>query len=295
MTRLYHCGGASVMDRSATMRRLRLLLLPALCLACLLASAQAQEAGDVLIQAGWVHIVPREDNGAPRNQLRPNPLFPLLGVESSFSSESVRILAGSVDTLGLVGQYFLTDHWALKLIVGYPPVAEARGRGIVRPTGPTGEMARIDLSEARFNPLGRARQWVPVFQLTYHLGPPHARLRPFFSAGFAYAVFTGEALNEALKAEANQQFGVPLALAAGIPGPTRIRSELDPALAPAFGTGVRWNIDASWSLSMAFDVIALETHGRVRLHASDGTELARSRTFLRLNPINISLLAGYRF
>ncbi|MHA7835012.1 MAG: OmpW/AlkL family protein, partial [Algiphilus sp.] len=259
MSRPYNTGAGAMRDHSAVPRTLRRLLIPPLLVASLLSSAQAQEAGDVLIQAGWAHIIPREDNGAPRNRLRPNPAFPLLGVESSFSSESVRVLAGSVDTLGLVGQYFLTDHWALKLIVGYPPVAQARGRGIVRPTGPTGEVAQIDLSEPRFNPLGRARQWVPVFQVAYHLGPPNAAFRPFFSAGVAYAVFTGETLNETLKAEANQHFGRPLALAAGIPGPTHITSDLDPTLAPAFGTGIRWNVDAAWSLSLEFDVVALET------------------------------------
>lgn len=271
------------------------LLLLALLTAWQLPPADAQQAGDIVIEAGWVHSMPREANGAPRNQLRPNPLFPLIGVESSFSSDGVRIQAGSVDTLGLVGQYFLTDHWALKLIVGYPPKAGVDGSGIVRPTGPTGEVQQIDLSEPRFNPIGRARQWVPVFMLAYYLGPPSAELRPYFAAGFTYAFFSEEKLDDDLKAAANQRFGAPLALAAGIPGPTTIASRVAPTLAPAFGTGIRWNVGEAWSLSAGFDFVALDTHGEVFLNAADGTELARSRTKLRFNPVNFSLLAGYRF
>jgi len=263
--------------------------------ACLAWPAAAQQAGDIVIEAGWVHSMPREDNGDPRNQLRPSPVFPVLGVESSFASEGVRIHAGSVDTLGLIGQYFMTDHWALKLVVGYPPKAGVDGTGIVRPTGPTGEVVQIDLSEPRFNPIGRARQWVPVFMLGYYLGPPSAELRPYFAVGFTYAFFTEEALDEDLKAAANQRFGDPLALAAGIPGPTTIESRVDPTLAPAFGTGLRWNLSEAWSLSAGFDFIALDTHGEVFLNAADGTQLARSRTQLRFNPVNVSLLAGYRF
>ncbi|ULQ47460.1 outer membrane beta-barrel protein [Flagellatimonas centrodinii] len=272
------------------------LLLPALLATLLLAApAWAQRAGDVLIEAGWLHSVPNVDNGAPRNTLRPNPLFPLLGVASAFSSEGVRIDADTVNTFGLVGQYFLTDDWAAKLVLGYPPKAAIDGSGIVQATGPLGNLLRIDLSEPRFNPMGSARQWVPVLLLSYHFGPADAVWRPYLSAGFTYAFFTESELNDTLEAETNARFGVPLALAAGIPGPTRLVSKVESTLAPAVGVGVRWHLTETWSLSAGLDFIALETDAVVRLLASDGTELGRSRTRLRFHPVNVTLLVGYRF
>ena len=86
-----------------------------------------------------------------------------------------------------------------------------------------------------------------------------------------------------------------LFLSAGTPGPKRITSKVESTLAPAVGAGVRWHLNETWSLSAGIDFIALETDAEVRLLASDGTELGRSRTRLRFDPVNITLLAGYRF
>lgn len=255
----------------------------------------AQRAGDIVLEAGWLHSMPHESNGPPRNALRANPLFPLLGVESRFASEGVRLDADSIDSLALVGQYFLTDVWALRLILGYPPKGSVEGSGTVRTTGPLGLAAQIDLGEPRFNPTGRARQWVPVFLVTRHFGAPEAVLRPYLGIGVTYAFFTEVSLNGDLKAEANRRFGTPLAFAAGIPGPTTIDARLEPNLAPALAAGVRWRFSDHWSLSGGLTFIALETDAEVNLYASDGTELARSRTRLRFDPLNITLLAGYRF
>ena len=110
----------------------------------LLASpASAQRAGDILIEAGWLHGIPQEGNGAPRNTLRPNPLFPLLGVQSEFRSEGIDIDADHLNTFALVGQYFLTADWSVRLVVGYPPKGSIDGSGTVQATGPLGNALRI--------------------------------------------------------------------------------------------------------------------------------------------------------
>lgn len=271
------------------------LLLPALLAALLATPAWAQRAGDVLIEAGWLHSIPQADNGAPRNTLRPNPLFPLLGVQSEFRSEGIDIDADTLNTFALVGQYFLTADWSVRLVVGYPPKGSIDGSGTVRATGPLGTVLRIDLSEPQFNPIGSARQWVPALMLAYHFRPSDAAWRPYLGAGLSYAFFSEVELNDTLEDETRRRFGVPLALSAGIPGPTRLTSEVESTLAPAVGAGVRWHLDETWSLSAGIDFIALETDAVVRLLASDGTELGRSRTRLRFDPVNITLLAGYRF
>ena len=271
------------------------LLLLALLATLLATPASAQRAGDILIEAGWLHSLPQESNGAPRNALRPNPLFPLLGVQSEFRSEGVRINADTLNTFALVGQYFLTDDWSMRLVVGYPPKGSIDGSGIVQATGPLGTLLRIDLSEPQFNPIGSARQWVPVFMLAYHFGAPDAVWRPYLGAGLSYAFFSEVELSDTLEDETRRRFGVPLAISAGIPGPTRLTSKVESTIAPAVGAGVRWHLDEAWSLSVGIDFIALETDAEVRLLASDGTELGRSRTRLRFDPVNITLLAGYRF
>ena len=183
----------------------------------------------------------------------------------------------------------------MRLVVGYPPKGSIDGSGTVQATGPLGNALRIDLSEPRFNPIGSARQWVPALMLAYHFGAPDAAWRPYLGAGLSSAFFSEVELNDTLEEEANRRFGMPLTLSAGIPGPTRLTSKVDSTLAPAVGAGVRWRLNETWSLSAGIDFIALETDAEIRLLASDGTELGRSRTRLRFNPVNVTLLAGYRF
>ncbi len=263
----------------------------------LLAIAHAQSAGDNVFQFGWIHVHPQESNKAPRNRLRSSPIFPLLGVEESFRSESVRISASSTDTLGLIFKHYFTDHWVLNFTGGIPRKAALSARGIVGPTGPTRPANSLDIGREEFNPVGSARQWSPILMAEYHFRKADAAWRPYLGVGFTYAFFTEIELNDNFEAAINRQFGAPLALAlaAGRPGPTETTSDVKNTFAAAFSAGLNLRLSEHWGLTGAITFLPLQTTGTVTINSQDGTRLASSKTRLQFDPIVFSLLAGYQF
>lgn len=270
---------------------LRILLLAGL----LLLPAAWAAAGDSVFQFGWAHIRPQESNGAPHHRLRSNPLFPALGIEESFRSESVEVRAPDVDTLALILKHFLTDHWAINLTLGIPRKAGLEASGTVGPTGPTGPLTELDIGRDRFNPIASARQWSPILLIEYHFRDPGAAWRPFLAVGGSYTFFTEVELNERFEAAVNSRFGTPLAVIAGRPGPTDTDADIAPTLAAAFSAGFTVTLSSRWSLTTSATYLPLETTGKATLEAADGTRLATSRTRLRFDPVVFGLLAGYRF
>lgn len=270
--------------------------LAVLCAAILLAPpALARSEGDFVFQFGWLHARPQTDNGAPLNRLRPNPAFPVLGIEERFRSENVTLSAPNSDTLGLILKYFASDHWALKLQAGIPPKAGIHGEGVIKPTGPTGEISRIDLGKPRFNPLGRARQWSPVLMLEYHFRDPGAVVRPYVGLGTTFTWFTEVDLNGNFEDTINRRFGAPLASAAGRPGPTHTHVDAASVWEPALEVGVGMAVSERWSATLSMVYIPLTTTTTVTLDADDGTRLAESRTRISADPLVFGVLAGYRF
>lgn len=257
--------------------------------------ADAQSAGDAVLLFGATYIRPSIDNSAPHNKLRPSALFPALGIEDDFRSESVRLSASSTTTMALIAKYFVTDHWALSFTGGIPRKASVRATGTIGPTGPTRPLNTIDLGKDAFNPAASARQWAPIFLLEYHLLDADAKLRPYVAAGFTYAFFTELETNDNFKNVVNRRFGTQLALAAGRPGPTTNNTKIEDVFAPAFALGLGYRISQHWKLSTSVSYIRLNSTATVELNARDGTRLARSRTDIRFNPLVFTVLAGYRF
>ena len=256
---------------------------------------RAQSAGDSLFQFGWIHIQPRLSNSAPRNRLRPNVLFAPLGIEDSFRSASVRLRTSSVDTLGLIFKHFLTDHWAVNLSLGIPPKTALSARGTVGPTGPTRPANSLDIGREDLNPVGSARQWAPALLVEYHFRDADDVWRPFIGIGVSYVFFTEVEINNNFARAINQQFGAPLALLAGRPGPTRGTADADDAFAPAFAAGMNLRLSSRWSLTSSVGFAPLQTTATLTLDAQDGTRLARSRTRLSSDALIYNLLAGFRF
>lgn len=275
-------------------RRAPIALVAAVLLA-LPAAGSAGQRGDTIVQFGWVHSHPLDDNTPPRNTLRDSALFPVLGVDSTFRSDEIATDAGSADTLGLIVKHFLSDQWALNLTVGYPPTSRLRATGTVAPTGPTGLLINLDTGRPEFNPVASARQWSPIILLERHFGAPDAPLRPFLAAGGTVVFFTEVGFSDAFDEAVNRRFGVPLAAAAGRTGPTRLDVALDPVLAPVVAGGLGFRLSERWGLTAQLAFIPLETTATVTLDAEDGTRLGTSRTRLRFDPLVVSVLLGYRF
>ncbi len=257
--------------------------------------AQANEAGDWVAQAGWFFIAPHESSDPLRTELTPTALGELLGIGPEFESPGTAASVDRSDTLALTLTYFVTDHLAIKAESGIPARFDLRGEGLVRPTGPAGALIGVDLGAPANNPLARARQWSPALLLQYYFFEPQLRLRPFVGVGATYTWFTDIELNPSFRDEVQRNFGAPLALAAGAPGPTHAEAESSPSWAPIFNAGLAYALDERWGVLASVSHVPLKTTSTIVLSAADGTRLARSETTIDLDPIVTSLLLSYRF
>lgn len=258
------------------------------------AEAGAQQAGDTLLLAGWVHVRTPASGSSLHTELRSSLAAELLGIPESFDSPGVSFTAGGLDTLGLSLAHFLGDRVSIALNAGIPRRVEVRGEGVAMPPGLAGPLFRVDLGEPRFNPLGSARQWSPAVAVQYHFGTPASRARPFLGIGATYAWFTGEDLNDAFEQELNRRIGAPLALAAGKPGPTRATVDADPVWEPVLVSGVPVALDERWGLLATVAYVPFRTGARVELRAADGTLLALSEPRLESDAWIVGVLLSYR-
>jgi outer membrane protein len=106
----------------------------ALAAAAALASggAFAQQAGDWVLGAGWMHFAPQDSS---------KPLTVTSPIHTTVPGSSASVT--SSDTLGLSATYFLDSKWAVEGVVGVPPKFKLEGGGSLAPIGE----------------LGQARQW----------------------------------------------------------------------------------------------------------------------------------------
>lgn len=257
--------------------------------------AVERKAASNVIKVGWTHIRPQESNGAPRNQLQSNALFPLLGVREEFRSEGVRLKTQNVNTLALTYERFLTKRVSLTLIAGFPRKASIQASGEVAPTGPVAAVNNINLEDEQFGPTGRARLWAPALTVNYLFGSPGDRFRPFAGMGISYAWFTEEELNDDLARAVNQQFGLPLALFSGASGETSTDSYVEAAYAPVFLAGITAPFSPPWQLDLTVSYVPLSTTANVIIEDENGAELGRSRTRINFDPFIFQLTVGYRY
>lgn len=256
-------------------------------------SAPAQKQGDIVVLTGLAHIRPDESSSTVRTRVRPGLATVLTG--DSFDSPGTSLSVSNSSTLAMVAKLFLTDHLAVALDGGIPVKFDISGQGMVAPPGLTGELLSVDLGDPDDNPIGEARQWSPVFMLQYNFGEPDATFRPYIGLGATYTFFTDVGLSDGVRSDIRDNFGTPLALAAGKPGPTSVSPEATSDFAPVYSLGGSYKLGDRWSLSMAATHLGLESDSIIRVRADDGTELAESRSELDLGTFVFSLLVGYNF
>lgn len=275
--------------RRITARPLAAVLIAGSALAA--APAQAVEYG---VEIGAIRIMPQSRSSILRTELSPSLLGNALGLRD-FESPGTSFSPSDGTTLVFTFVQTFDDHFVIKFEGGIPPSFKLNGRGLVQAPGPSGLLFSVDLGTPDNQPLAKARQWSPITLLQYRPLAPTNRLQPYLGLGVGYTFFTNVKLGDNTAAELNSQFGAPLALLAGKPGPTSSRAQASSSWVLAFNGGLSWRLDEHWALTGSLSYGLLSTNTRIDLKASDGTLLAQSRANIVLNPLIAGLLLNYRF
>ncbi len=257
--------------------------------------ARAQQRGDLVLQAGFIHVQTPEASKPLHTELRPSLIGAVLGIDDNFDSPGTSVSVSNGNTIALTAAYFLTDHWAIKVDGGVPITFDLKARGVVAPTGLTGLLFNVDLGDPRSNPIASAKEWTPAILLQYRFGPPRWRLRPYASIGFSYTWFTEVAINPSFQNQLNTRLGAVLALAAGKSGPTSVHTDATQSFDPVFNLGLSYALSRHIGISFSQSFIPISTVANIDIQAQDGTTLSHSTTRIQTNTFASSLLLDYRF
>lgn len=270
---------------------------PLLCAAvcCAVSPAWAAEAGDTIVQEGWLHIIPRSTSTPLETDLKPSLLGSLLGVQSHFTSPDTSARVGNSDTAVLILTHFFSPQLALQVVGGIPVHFRIYGQGVVAPTGLLGRFLNVDLGAPTNNPLVTVREWTPAMVLQYYFGPPAADWHPFVGIGVSYTWYSEITLNSGFQQQIDSQFGRLLALSSGKPGPTRASATASREWNGVFNAGLNYDLSRHWGFAAALSYAPLQTTAHILVKAADGTVLSDSRTHLSQNALVPSLLVNYRF
>lgn len=259
-------------------------------------SAAAEQAGANVVQVGWVHFMPNSHGDPLQTDLRPSPLYSLLGVPTSFTSDGTGARVSSFDTAGVTWIHFFTHRFAGKLDLGVPARLHLDGTGTVRVPGtipPPFVVQPIDLGS--YKPLASAREWNPTMLLLYYIGQDSWVVHPNIGIGVTYTWFSAVGLNQGFQNQVNSQLGPVLATANGKPGPTHMNADVTRSWSPVFNTGLTYDFNRHWGVTDSLSYILQHGNAHINVYASDGTRLATSSTRVTVDPLVNVVFVNYRF
>jgi outer membrane protein len=258
-------------------------------------AAWAAQAGDNVVQFGWLHILPNSSSTPLHTELKPSLIGSLLGVQSSFDSPGTSASVQQADTVGLIATRFLTNHFALQFVSGIPARVDIVGSGLVRPTGLLGQFLKVDLGAPQNNPLVSVQEWTPVGLLQYYFGRPEGRWHPYVGVGISYAWFSGYSLNGEFRKNLQSNFGSVLSLATGQSGPTHVSVSASRSWDAVYNAGLSYDLSKHWGLAASVSYSPLASTATIDVISQGGALLADSKTRLSQNALITALLVNYHF
>lgn len=231
--------------------------------------------------------------------------------------------ADDVTTLGILSNYFFTDHVSLEMKAGIPPKVDLQGKGkIYAPfaaiaTPQIGslplEFLNIDLQNDIFitdleahGPAASARAWTPAFELQYHFGKTGVnKFRPYVGLGIMYAYFNELEINPRTEQDliaaghmiANIKEGNAGASLEGKPSnanPT-VDLEATDAFAPIATVGFTYDFNERWFAVGSVSYAHLKNETTITVSDDNLGELITSKADIEVNPILAYAGFGMRF
>lgn len=246
---------------------------------------------------------------------------------SSWQSANTGMQANNVDTLGIMMNYYLTDHWSVELKVGVPPTVNLTGKGDVYaplhgsntpglsigpieiPLGSSIDLNKnihvTDLSQG--NKAASVRAWLPALELHYQFGQAGVnKFRPYIGAGVLYGYFDKVKLNAGIESDLissahriqnilDNQAGAGLDGKISSASP-QVKVEATSAFAPIVTLGASYDFNDKWFVVGSVSYAKMNNQAKITVTDSNtGHELIRSNTKIDIDPIMTYVGVGYRF
>lgn len=229
------------------------------------AAVHAQQAGDWVLGAGWLHLAPQDSSQAL--QVQP------AGYPSAVTVSGSGAKVGGASTIGLSAVYYFTSNWGVETVIGIPPKFKLDGSGTMAGVGRIGE----------------ARQWSPTVLLRYTFLDAESKFRPFVGFGGTYVWYSDIKLTDNINSALAARLGAPSAA-------VNTTAKLSKSFAPVINVGAGYQFDKNWGLAFSVSYLPLKTKATLTTRSNvTGATVATSRTKLTLDPIVTYLSLTYRF
>lgn len=236
---------------------------------------------------------------------------------SSWTAEGTGLTAKDVDTFGLMGNYYFTDHVSIEFKAGIPPKVEIEGKGqIYAPlTGKDSTLlGSIDLQKdipvtdlSKYSKAASATAWLPAAELHYQFGKSGVnKFRPYLGVGVMYANFTNLKVDSGVRDDLiaaghmiqNVLDGQAGAALDGKPSSANpvVKVKADDAWAPMATLGATYDFNERWFGVGSVTYAPMSSDATITISNSNTKkELVTAKTKIDIDPLITYLGVGYRF
>ncbi len=227
--------------------------------------------------------------------------------------------ADDVTTLGIMTNYYFTDHISFEVKAGIPPKVDLQGSGkiyapfsaIATPLG--GALGNLELANdllitdlEAYGPAASARAWTPAFEFQYHFGKTGVnKFRPYVGLGVMYAYFNELEINSRTEQDliaaghmiANIKQGNAGASLEGklSEADPKVKLEASDVFAPVATVGFSYDFNDTWFAVGSVSYAHLKNDTTITVTDSTLGELIRSKADIEINPILAYAGIGMRF
>lgn len=247
---------------------------------------------------------------------------------SHWDAQGTGLEADDVTTLGIMSNYFFTDHVSLEIKAGIPPKVDIMGQGQINapfkatakpvidlieqiPGGiPLGEMyLQKDLpitNLSKYGKVAEARAWTPAVEFQYHFGKTGVnKFRPYLGVGMMYAYFNelkmdsrleNDLINAGHKIANIKQDNAGRALD-GLPSTAnpKVSLKASDAFAPVATAGFTYDFNDRWFAVGSVSYAHLTGETTITVKDDQLGELVKAKSDIEINPILGYAGIGYRF
>lgn len=272
------------------------------------------------VSAGWLHANPTGDATPVKNSTIikdgfKSGIIPIEGLEE-WSSPGTGLEADNVDTVGMLFNYYLDDHWSVEVKAGVPPKVDILGKGDVfaNITKPFPKEIKItDMSQGN-GVASTARAWLPAALLQYQFGKRGVnKFRPYVGVGAMYAYFNDIDLNQGIVNDLAVAGGRIQLIKDNNPvqalgskkkitgnenaqvGSMKVKSKADSAIAPIINVGATYDFNESWYAVGSLSYAKLDSDTTITVENAAGEQLIEAVSNIDIDPYITYLGVGYRF
>lgn len=223
-------------------------------------SAQAYQAGDIIIRAGAITVDPNESSSNVS-----------LNVDPTLAQQGWKVSVDSDTQLGLTGTWMMTDTFGLSLLASTPFEHELHGSGSLPSSAD----------------LGSTKQLPPTLTLQYYPLHGSSMIQPYVGVGVNYTIFFEEKTTETLNGAINQHLGVNAVESTDM--------DLDDSVGLAAEIGVDIRLNERFGINANIWYADIDTTADIDAFDSAGAKLGTAKVDVEIDPVVYMVGFTYNF